>query len=530
MRAIVSAALSLLLVVAGCADAPPAGQSRETASADIAWFEGEVEEAFTTAGNSGKPVFLYWGADWCPPCHNLKQNVFTRPEFLDAITNFVPVYLDGDTDRAQLWAERYSIDGYPTVILFSPSGVELFRMPTDVTPERYGALLQSAIREFRPVQAILTEVAAGEPGEASPTDLELLAYHSWNQDQHVELSDSEALDLFWRIYSGRPDLAPRLRARFMVLTLEKAMPSVWSGERDRGNEGLPTLGEQQKASLRSGLVGLLASPELWPDNKIFLTLEARRTIETLEPAPSAGRAELVARWLAVAQELQRNPQYSATEQLMSFVPEFELHALQAGDGDVSVPPALQNKVRARVAPVVAGASDPGEFQSTLNMLVWLHTMAGLDEEAAALLDRYMDQTAAPYYFLSILGDLSADKPEAALEWYRLALERSPRGSSRVKTGSGYILKLIELAPEDADAIERATREVITEMAERSDAFAGRNQSYLAELSDALVAWASSTGNAAVIDRLRSEIRQKCDRLRGQIDQVQYERCMTFLSS
>ncbi len=530
MKTIISAALCLGLVAGGCADAPPADQSGETASAGIGWFEGEVEEAFATARGAGKPVFLYWGADWCPPCHNLKKNVFTRPEFLTAITNFVPVYLDGDTDRAQLWAEKYGIAGYPTVILFSPVGVELFRMPSDVTSERYGALLQAAIKEFRPVRQILSEVTAGEPRDASLTDLELLAYHSWNQDQQVEVSNSEGLDAFWRIYSQRPDLSLRLRTRFMVLTLEKAMVPVWLAEPDRGNEALPTLDAQQKSSLRSGLVELLESPELWPDNKIFLTLEARRTIETLEPEPSQGRAELVARWLAVAEKLQDNSQYSATEQLMSFVPEFELHALEAGDGDDSVPPALQEKVRARVAPVVAGASDPGEFQSTLNMLVWLHTMAGLDEEAAALLDRYMDQTAAPYYFLSILGDLSADKPETALEWYRLAFQGSPRGSSRVKWGSSYILKLIELAPEDADAIERATRDVITEMAETNDAFAGRNQSYLEQLSGALVVWASSTGNAAVIDRLRSEIRQRCGRLQGRMDPVQYERCMTFLSS
>ena len=530
MKTVISTALCLGFVLGGCANAPPADQARETAAAGIGWFEGEVEEAFATASNRGKPVFLYWGADWCPPCYNLKKNVFTQPEFLTAITNFVPVYLDGDTDRAQLWAEKYGIASYPTVILFSPAGVELFRMPSDVTSERYGTLLQAAIKEFRPVQQILSEVTADEARDASLTDLELLAYHSWNQDQHVELSDTEALDVFWRIYSQRPDLSLRLRTRFMVLTLEKAMLPVWAAERNPGDEAMPTLGAQQKSSLRSGLMELLESSELWPDNKIFLTLESRRTIETLEPEPSVGRAELVARWLAVAEELQNNSQYSATEQLMAFVPEFELNALQAGGGGDAVPLPLQNKVRARVAPVVAGAPDPEEFQSTLNMLVWLHTMAGLDEEAAALLDRYMDQTAAPYYFLSILGNLSADKPEAALEWHRLALERSPRGSSRVKWGSSYILKLIELAPEDADAIERATRDVITEMAESNDAFAGRNQSYLEELSGALIGWASSTGNAAVIERLRSEIRQRCDRLRGRIDPVQYERCMTFLSS
>ncbi len=528
MKTIISAGLCLGLVLGGCADAPRADRARESASPGIRWFQGDVEEAFAAAKEEGKPIFLYWGANWCPPCHNLKKNVFTRPEFLEAIANFLPVYLDGDTDRAQLWGERYGIAGYPTVILFSPTGVELFRMPTDVTPQQYGALLEAAIKEYRPVGQILSAVMAGGPGSASPTDLELLAYHSWVQDQNVKVSRKEALDVFWGMYSERPDLDPRLRTRFMVLTLERAMASVWSAEPGRGNDDLPALDAQQVSALRSGVMELLRTPELWPDNKIFLTLESRRTIETLEPEPSPGRDELVAAWLAAAEKLQSNPQYSETEQLMAFVPEFELHALETGDGGEPIPASLQAKVRARVAPVLAGASDPGEFQSTLNMLVWLHSMAGLDDEAAALLENHMDEAAAPHYFLSVLGDLSADNPEKALKWYRLAFQKAPSGSSRVKWGSSYILKLIQLAPGDADAVEAATGELIAEMAQADDAFAGRNHAYLEQLSGALRRWASSTGNAAVIGRLQSEIRRQCDRFKDGMDPLQYERCMAFL--
>jgi len=528
MKTTITAALCLGLVLGGCSDAPRADRARGKASPGIGWFDGDVEEAFAAAREAGKPIFLYWGAEWCPPCHNLKKNVFTRPVFLEAITHFVPVYLDGDTERAQLWGERYGIAGYPTVILFSPTGVELFRMPSDVTPKQYGALLKAAIKEYRPVEQILSEVRAGDPKDASPTDLELLAYHSWYQDQNSGVSGKEALDVFWRIYSERPDLSLRLRIRFMVLTLESAMPPVWTAEPRRGDETLPELDTQQTSALRSGLMELLRSPELWPDNKIFLTLESRRAIETLEPERSPGRDELVAAWLAATEKLQSNPQYSETEQLMAFVPEFELHALQAGDGDEPIPASLKDKVRARVAPVLAGASDPGEFQSTLNMLVWLHSMAGLDDEAATLLEKHMDQTAAPYYFLSVLGDLSAGDPEKALQWYRLAFQKAPSGSSRVKWGSTYILKLIDLAPGDADAVEAATGELIGEMAQADDAFAGRNHVYLEQLSGALRGWASSTGNTAVIDRLRSEIRRQCDRFKNSMDPVQYERCMAFL--
>ncbi|HXU54481.1 MAG TPA: hypothetical protein VN744_03550, partial [Casimicrobiaceae bacterium] len=33
----------------------------------IAWQKGDVDAAFASAMAQNKPVFLYWGAVWCPP-------------------------------------------------------------------------------------------------------------------------------------------------------------------------------------------------------------------------------------------------------------------------------------------------------------------------------------------------------------------------------------------------------------------------------------------------------------------------------
>jgi thioredoxin-related protein len=528
-RAISAVIVLFTFALIGCGNSPDSANTSGISPTHIQWFDGEVDAAFAEAKDEGKPIFLYWGAEWCPPCHNLKINIFTRPEFIEAIQRFVPVYLDGDTKRAQLWAEKYKIAGYPTVILFSPTGVELFRMPSDVTMDQYGTLLQAAISDFRPVHQILDEVVASGPRAASKLDLELVAYHSWAQDPHAKLSDAQALEVFWQLYSELPAESVQLRARFMTLALEQAMPKVWSAQPE--SEGsLATLDDKQMDSLRSGLVSLLSNPELWPENKIFLTLQSRRTIETLEPDSSPERDELVAAWLSAADAMQNHREFSDTEQLMAFVPEFELLEFQSDRDDDVIPPVLQEKVRARVPRTLAGSSDSGEFQSTLNMLVWLHTMAGLQDEAIALLDEHLDETAAPHYFLSLLGDLTADDPETALEWHRLAFEQSGQGSARVKWGSAYVLKLIQLAPEGADAIEAASRELIGEFVSSDDAFAGRNHSYLQPVDHALAAWAEATSNEVVIDRLRLEVRQQCDRFKAAMDTSQYERCMAFLSS
>ncbi|MCK7510191.1 MAG: thioredoxin domain-containing protein [Desulfobacterales bacterium] len=65
-------------------------------------------------------MFLYWGAEWCPPCAQIKSTIFNKREFQERSRLFVPVYLDGDTPSAQKHGERFGVVGYPTMILFQP--------------------------------------------------------------------------------------------------------------------------------------------------------------------------------------------------------------------------------------------------------------------------------------------------------------------------------------------------------------------------------------------------------------------------
>ncbi|MBZ0089891.1 MAG: thioredoxin family protein, partial [Thermoanaerobaculia bacterium] len=135
-------ALLLLAVVptlAGCraseTAAPEAGGApnavaTRAATHPIPWFAGSVEEAFALAKAERKPVFLYWGAVWCPPCHALRTKIFPRPEFQARLAATVPVYLDGDTERAQIWGEKLGTSGYPTVIVFDADGREVTRIPS----------------------------------------------------------------------------------------------------------------------------------------------------------------------------------------------------------------------------------------------------------------------------------------------------------------------------------------------------------------------------------------------------------------
>jgi thiol:disulfide interchange protein len=123
--------------------APTAGA--KAATDGIAWrnaaSDAEVDAAFALARAEDKPVFVYWGANWCPPCNQVKATLFNRQEFIERSRAFVPVYVDGDSPGAQKIGARFRVSGYPTMVLFNPRGEELTRLPGEVDAVRYTQVL-----------------------------------------------------------------------------------------------------------------------------------------------------------------------------------------------------------------------------------------------------------------------------------------------------------------------------------------------------------------------------------------------------
>lgn len=95
----------------------------------------DLDKALADAKAAKKSVLVeFTGSDWCPPCIAMRKNVFSKKEFVQAASkNFILVELDFPkadkalADKNQPLAEKYKIEGFPTVILLDSEGKEFDR-------------------------------------------------------------------------------------------------------------------------------------------------------------------------------------------------------------------------------------------------------------------------------------------------------------------------------------------------------------------------------------------------------------------
>jgi len=303
----------------------------------VAWFEGTPDEAFAYAKAEGKPLFLYWGAEWCPPCHYLKDKIFNQPDFVERSREFVVVYLDGDDEGAQILGEQLDVQGYPTVMVYSADGVELLRMPSDVPVSRYAAIMKRALRLDRPVSRILEGVLVSGPAASEPADLDLLAYYSWSQDSQIGLESEERLPTFRRLWEETPAEHAGVKARFLGLYVGEAARRA-----RRAEEGEPAvLSAEQRAQLTVATLELLADAELCRENVFDVTYGADGTIDLLQPEEGTERAALKAAWLTAAQRFERDGELSTDDRLTAAATRIDLARLDMRDQEAPLPEELE---------------------------------------------------------------------------------------------------------------------------------------------------------------------------------------------
>ena len=495
MRRILRALAPMVAVwlLTGCEPAPEpkAGLDRP---AGIDWFEGSVEGAFAAAKAQEKPIFLYWGAVWCPPCHELKGTIFKQQQFIDQSKWFIPVYLDGDTEQAQLYGEKFSVYGYPTVILFSPQGTEITRIPGGMDIQRYMGVLELAINAITPVAELVAALQAGQ--SISPADWELLAYYSWGQDRGKVLAENSSAEDRYRLFKLLADSCPEpltvVKSRLQLLAM-----TAWA-ELDA-----PDLA--QRSIYFNQLKTILADAALSNANRDHLMYGGADLSAALSQGPEliVLRQQLTDNLLAIFADTELN----LIMRLRALAGWVLMQNAGLEEGQALAAEQL-NWLASQVAWGLSVA-DQYQYHSAVNSLSQALFDAGLIDQARQVLLDGLPITKHPYYLMSDLGYLEAqqDNTQEALNWYKQAWDSSVGPATRIQWGVNYVVNLIELKPQDVDAIELANTRVLQELSEQNNGFYQRTATRIDQLDKKLAGWADNSEKLKVLRRFRETTTQ-----------------------
>ena len=493
--------LTALALALGLLAGASASTSSPTAPA-IAWRKPDganVETIFAQARKSNKPVFLYWGAVWCPPCNQIKATVFTRPDFAERSKSFLAVYIDGDTPGAQKLGAQFKVMGYPTMIVFKPDGTELTRIPGEVDAARYMEVLDLALASSSSVKESLATALGPNAASLTPQAWRQLAFYSWEQDQAQLVPEKDRPATLRALAQACPPGYSEAATRLML----KA--AVAFGQ---NKTALPA----PEATL-SRLREVLADPALTRSH--FDTLEnyASDLVQALSAKASPERATLVAALNNSLDNLAKDASLTRSDQLGAVQAKLDLSRIDAPQGSTAAP-AVVAQARAAAMAAERDTTDAHERQAIVPNAAHLLADAGLLDESDAMLKAELPKAISPYYHMLVLSSNAKKRGDkaAALDWAERAWKESKGPATRMQWGSGYISKLLEMSPQDSARIEKAASGLLSEVSPTPETFYERNRRVLQRLGKQLLAWNDKGEHQATITKLSRQLDQVCNKL------------------
>jgi thiol-disulfide isomerase/thioredoxin len=478
------------------------------APAGISWYPGDLTEALSAAQQRHRPVFVYFGAVWCPPCQDLKATVFKRKDVLDRLQLFVPVYIDGDSPDAQRWMQQLHAIAYPTVLILSSEGSEIDRVMGGMNLDRYASVLDVGLKATRPLKQILASLQTS--GSLTLDDCRILAYNNWNLEE-AWLSHGgdpkwldQTADLLQRASDSCPSQARLERARLQMISVYAAA----SFDADNLKKGLPV-----KARLTSGLQrarsvieDIQVSQELG-DVLTYIPPEFLLAINKVDPTRAP---ELRERLVKLMDALQADGRYSQSVHL--FAVQQTIVLMKDGDSRGAVPAQVAQSARQKAEAAIASAPQAQDRAAVMNAAMFILLELGDKERLNAVLRHEIQVSPTPYYYMGELADLEEEQghKKAAVEWLARAYHESQGPATRVQWGSEYIKGLIRLAPEDEPEIAATAIEVLSQAREH-DVLYGRSLQKMQAAARKVHEWNTANKHRAAVAEIHRTLDASCRR-------------------
>jgi thiol-disulfide isomerase/thioredoxin len=433
----------------------------------IDWHDGNPDAAFAAAAARGVPLFLYWGAAWCPPCNRIRAVTFDRADFQALAPGFVALHIDGDSAGAQQLAERFHVRSYPTLIVYRPDGTEITRLPCELDGARFVEIFKVAMKATRTVAESLSAALSRERALADD-EWRLLSFYSWDTDERQVLKSLDFAAMLASMTRGctLPDALLRLQWH----TLHAAATA--------GKGGI-----DQRAAVKR-LEEILGDPLAVRSQMDIVTNHAVDLVRFLTVPQSPARIRLTQAWAAALAQLENDATLNLADQLAALRTRVRMSRLGEPIDDIDA------VARARVARAADAAGSAAMRHQVMNTAAGLLSDAGLLDEAEQLLLDELERSHVPFFFMHNLAAIAKKRgdPAAAVSWYERAWDSATGPATRLQWGATYLQGLIDFAPQEAPRIESFAYRMLQELDGMGDAYCQRNRTQLERIDSKLALW------------------------------------------
>ncbi|HEY4215002.1 MAG TPA: thioredoxin family protein [Steroidobacteraceae bacterium] len=474
----------------------------------VAWFAGDVAEAFAEAARQRKPVFVYFGAVWCPPCLELKATLFKRQDFLERLQSFVPVYVDGDAPDAQRWMSEFHAMAYPTALILRSDRSEIDRVSGGMNLDRYAQVLDTGLKAVRPLSQIIAALDSGN-APLSLDDCRVMAFNSWQLDPSWDSADPKSHWLestataLERASERCPKDARLERARLQMVGAYAAVTaraaSIKSGE-----AGKVSLGRQVER-VRSIVTDQTLADGMG-DVLIDMPAELLGAVDKID-APHA--REFRDAYFQAMTRLENDTRYSGAVRLYATSQKV---VVSKGEGEhATVSADVAADAHRRINEAMQHVQSGPEHASIVNSVEAVLDALADKDGLSTLLHDEIKTSPTPYYYMGDLAELEEERghKDQAIDWFARAYRESRGGATRLQWGSHYVNALIRLRPDDDAAIRAAAIQLIGE-ARDTDGLYARSRRSLSSVADKLHTWNSGDKHRAAVVEIRKSLSEKCE--------------------